>query len=132
VIFKAYPETFRPTDLLSGLEGIFFRLDALKIPRAIVSDHPSQAKLAALNQSTGWACIVDCSSLGALKPLPDGLAIAAQSMNIPVEAVILIGDRQDSDGEMALNAGAQSLIRGIDWQHGEDLADTLFSRLEQA
>jgi HAD superfamily hydrolase (TIGR01549 family) len=130
VIFQAYPNTFRPTDLLRGLPELFARLDALGIPRAIVSDHPSPAKLAALEQTDGWACIVDCSSLGALKPLPDGLQQAAQQMDIPVEAIILVGDRQDSDGEMAENAGTRALIRGVDWRFGQDLSDTLFSILD--
>lgn len=130
VIFQAYPETFRASDLLVGLQALFDRLDAAKIPRAVVSDHPSKDKLKGLAQTTGWACIVDCSAIGALKPLPDGLEIAAKSMGFQAHEMLLIGDRQESDGEMAQNAGAQALIRGIDWHNGKDLAEIIFSRLE--
>jgi FMN phosphatase YigB (HAD superfamily) len=130
VIFEAYPATFRPTDLLPGLLPLFERLDAAGIPRAIVSDHPSQAKLEGLGQLDGWACRVDCSAIGALKPLPDGLQAAATSMGFPLAEMLLIGDRQDSDGQMALNAGAQALVRGQDWQTGEELSEKVFALLE--
>jgi HAD superfamily hydrolase (TIGR01549 family) len=130
VIFQAYPNTFRASDLLVGLQELFDRLDAVKIPRAVVSDHPSQAKLNGLAQTTGWACVVDCSAIGALKPLPDGLEKAANSMGFRAHDMLLIGDRQDSDGEMAKNAGAQALIRGVDWHNGKDLAEIIFSLLE--
>jgi len=132
VIFEAYPATFRETDLLPGLLDLFAQLDAAGIPRAIVSDHPAQAKLAGLGQSEGWACIVDCSAMGALKPLPDGLEHAAKAMAIPLSAVLLIGDRQDSDGEMAVNAGAHALIRSQDWKNGSDLSEQVMALLGNA
>jgi hypothetical protein len=31
---------------------------------------------------------------------------------------------------MAQNAGAQALIRGVDWHNGKDLAEIIFSLLE--
>ncbi|MEC7239979.1 MAG: HAD family hydrolase [Myxococcota bacterium] len=128
-IFVDYPSTFRPTDLTPGLTGIFRELDRRKIPRAVVSDHPTDDKLRGLNLLEGWLTRIDCSHLGALKPLPDGLQAVAHLLQCSTENLLLIGDREDTDGEMAVAAGAQSLIRGRDWTTGDELAEHLYKIL---
>jgi len=70
----------------------------------------------------GWTTIVDCSALGALKPLPDGLKAASNAMSIPPEKLVHIGDRQDTDGLMAGALGAGFLLRGQSWNSIAELA----------
>ena len=129
-IFVDYPATFQPADLLPGLQEIFERLDRDGIPRAVVSDHPTDDKLRGLGQLDGWVGRFDCSALGALKPLPDGLNEVARLLNCTTAELVLVGDREDTDGEMAAAAGAISLIRGRDWTNGKDLAPLLDQHLD--
>jgi len=131
VIFETYPSKFAPSDLLPGLQALFDEIDQRGILRAVVSDHPVEKKLAGLAQSAGWACRIDCSALGAMKPLPDGLFKAAEAMHLKVEDLILIGDRENTDGEMAANAGIPALIRHRDWDNVADLKTSLLGILEQ-
>ena len=128
-IFVDYPSTFRPTDLTPGLTNIFHELDRREIPRAVVSDHPTDDKLRGLNLLEGWFSRVDCSHLGALKPLPDGLQVVANMLECSTEHLLLVGDREDTDGEMAAAAGAESLIRGRDWTTGAELAEQIYQIL---
>jgi len=131
VIFEEYPATFSPKDLLPGLSDLFDELDRRGMYRAVVSDHPTDAKLRGLGQLEGWTCRVDCSGLGALKPLPDGLEVVAEHLECSPSELMLIGDRMDTDWEMAKAAGALSLIRGSDWSTGKELADLVLHHLDQ-
>ena len=124
-VWEGYPESFRPGDLLEGFPALFEAIDARGWPRAIVSDHPSLRKLERMEIETGWQAIVDCSGMGALKPLPDGLLVAAEAMDTAPEDVVLIGDRQSTDGGMAEAAGARFLLRGRDWHKPADLWEPL-------
>ena len=132
VIFEAYPATFSPKDVLPGIRELIEELDCLNIPRAVVSDHPTEAKLQGLGLIDGWACCVDCSALGALKPLPDGLQKAAHALGLESKHLVLIGDRIDTDAEMAETAGATCLIRERDWSTGKDLAPKVLQLLSES
>ena len=125
VVFEIYPATFSPQDLLPGLLELFAWIDDNEIPRSVVSDHPTDKKLHGLGQTEGWQCTIDCSDLGALKPLPDGLEKAARLMGVNPNEVLMIGDRDDTDGQMALHVGAPCLIRGTDWTTGSDLQQAI-------
>ena len=129
-IFEDYPATFKPSDIIPGLPEIFSHLDRHRIPRAVVSDHPTDDKLRGLQILEGWVTRIDCSALGALKPLPDGLQEVARLLNCSTEELVLVGDREDTDGEMATAAGATCLIRGRDWTDGHDLAPELYRHLD--
>jgi len=131
VIFETYPSKFEPKHLLPGLQELFEELDQRNILRAVVSDHPVEKKLAGLAQSAGWACRIDCSALGAMKPLPDGLFKAADTMGLNVKELVLIGDRENTDGEMASAAGIPALIRHRDWHSAADLQTSLLQMIAQ-
>jgi FMN phosphatase YigB (HAD superfamily) len=76
---------------------------------ALVSDYPARCKLAAMGLSDGFFDeVVACGEPGGpngLKPLPDGLFIAAERLQIPSADCLVIGDRWDADGEAAGRAG---------------------------
>jgi len=124
-IHSAWPQSFHPGTPFPGVREVLDALDEQGLPRAIVSDHPGQAKLEAMNLAAGWCAVVDCSSLGALKPLPDGLNVAAEALGVPPADIVHVGDRDDCDGGMARAAGAQLLLRGVDWSHWSDLSTAL-------
>lgn len=78
---------------------------------ALVSDYPLRTKLRALDgvsQVPRFDVIVASGERDgptSLKPAPDGYLAAAQALNIPPQACLVIGDRADADGAAAKAAG---------------------------
>jgi HAD superfamily hydrolase (TIGR01549 family) len=75
---------------------------------ALVSDYPAREKLSALGLSGAFDAVIACGEPGGpcrLKPHPDGYLAAARSLEISPELCLVIGDREDADGEAARAAG---------------------------
>lgn len=80
-----------------------FRLMNMKI--AVVSDYPIEEKLKALELI---ADVMVCSTdkdVNSFKPDPKGFIVASEKMDVLPENCIVIGDRDDKDGEGARLAG---------------------------
>lgn len=87
-------------------------IDACKkagIRIVVLSDYGhTHAKLHALNISpTLFDWVVAAPELGGLKPARELLYIIAERMGVRCEDCCVVGDREDTDGEMARTAGAQ-------------------------
>ena len=89
---------------------LFHNLIINGIATGVFSDYPATAKLAALGLFP--QCIVSATdkNVGKLKPNPQGLLIAADTLGVAVENCLLIGDRDDRDGECARQARMPYLI----------------------
>lgn len=75
---------------------------------ALVSDYPARVKLAALGAASLFDVVVASGEPGGpvrLKPDPQGYLLAAQRLGVPPAACLVIGDRDDADGEAARRAG---------------------------
>ncbi|RME23854.1 MAG: HAD family hydrolase [Deltaproteobacteria bacterium] len=107
-IDRRWPAAFRHARPPRGVRALVEACDRARIPRVVVSDHPALDKLAAMGLG-GWAAVVSCRALGALKPLPDGLHAAAAQLGVPVRRILHVGDRPETDGAMAAAAGAAFL-----------------------
>jgi FMN phosphatase YigB (HAD superfamily) len=96
--------TFRRQALLAEIEA--FRGDGGRT--ALVSDYPARRKLEALGASALFDAVVASGEPGGprrLKPHPDGLLRAAAALEVDPSACLVIGDRDDADGEAARAAG---------------------------
>jgi HAD superfamily hydrolase (TIGR01549 family) len=82
---------------------------------ALVSDYPATAKLAGLGVTGLFDVVVASGEEGgpeALKPDPAGYLLAAQRLEIAPGRCLVIGDREDADGEAARRAAmAFRLVR---------------------
>jgi len=86
-------------------------LEAASIKLAAFSDYPAEEKLKVLgfpNMLT--VCSVD-KEVNCLKPDPKGLLFAARKLSVPVDACLLIGDRDNRDGECARRIDMPYLIK---------------------
>jgi HAD superfamily hydrolase (TIGR01549 family) len=75
---------------------------------ALVSDYPARLKLTALGAAALFDVVVASGEPGGprrLKPDPHGYLLAAQRLGVPPAACLVIGDRDDADGEAARRAG---------------------------
>lgn len=75
---------------------------------ALVSDYPARSKLTALGAANLFDVIIASGEhprLKRLKPCPDGFLLAAQKLGVTASECLVIGDRNDADGEAARAAG---------------------------
>jgi HAD superfamily hydrolase (TIGR01549 family) len=75
---------------------------------ALVSDYPARRKLEALGASALFDAVVASGEPGGprrLKPHPDGYLRAAELLEVEPVSCLVIGDRDDADGEAARAAG---------------------------
>jgi FMN phosphatase YigB (HAD superfamily) len=75
---------------------------------ALVSDYPARAKLAALGMTALFEVVVAAGEPGgppSLKPSPAGYLAAAERLGVAAQECLVIGDREDADGEAARRAG---------------------------
>jgi HAD superfamily hydrolase (TIGR01549 family) len=82
---------------------------------ALVSDYPASHKLQSLQLSDLFEVVIangEADGPGRLKPWPDGFLRAAQKLAVEPAECLVLGDRQDADGQAAERAGmAFRLIR---------------------
>lgn len=126
-VYGPWPASFSPAMILPGLTGLLHALDLERIPRAILSDHPADTKLARMGLD-GWAAVVDCEAVGAFKPSPLGLRALARRLAVEPAEILHIGDRVDTDAAMADAAGTVCLVRGRDFDSADQLGRLLFGR----
>lgn len=102
---------FRRASLLAEIAG--FRAGGGRT--ALVSDYPAREKLKALDAESLFEVVVASGEAGGpprLKPSPDGYLAAARALGVEPVRCLVIGDRDDADGEAARRAGmAFRLIR---------------------
>lgn len=94
----------RREELISEIEA--FRAAGGKT--ALVSDYPARSKLEAMELSSLFDRVVangEHPKLTRLKPAPDAFQIAAAELGAQAEECLVIGDREDADGEAARRAG---------------------------
>jgi HAD superfamily hydrolase (TIGR01549 family) len=75
---------------------------------ALVSDYPASIKLARLEASRLFDCVIASGEPGGpplLKPSPAGYLLAAEHLQVPPARCLVIGDRDDADGAAAQRAG---------------------------
>ena len=95
---------------LAGVAELFASLRERGKTIAILSDYPAAAKLAALGLDAHFiACATD-PDINRLKPHPRGIETLLQRAGVNREQCLMIGDRDDRDGEAARRAGVDCLI----------------------
>lgn len=75
---------------------------------ALVSDYPAREKLRAMNVEGLFEVVIASGEAGGpeqLKPAPDGYLTAARALEVEPGDCLVIGDRDDADGEAARAAG---------------------------
>lgn len=77
---------------------------------AVVSDYPASPKLDSMAISGLFDAVVangEHPELTRLKPCPDGFLLAAAALKVSPSDCLVIGDRDDADGEAARRAGME-------------------------
>ncbi len=86
---------------------LFVLLKARGIPAVVYSDYGAvEEKLQALGFKLSWTDRIYCApAFGGLKPDPAGFLSIARELGVPPGRVLVVGDRDDTDGEGARRSG---------------------------
>ncbi len=94
-----------------GVRRFFAHLRAAGIRIAVLSDYAAADKLAALGLEASLIVSGIDPDVDRLKPHPAGLEAVLGRLDAPRERCLMIGDRDDRDGECARRAGVACLLR---------------------
>lgn len=109
--------------------GLFIaKLHQHGIRTGVFSDYPADDKLAALRIATDIVRDASLPEIDRFKPQPDGFLRVAELLEVPPNRCLIIGDRDDRDGEAARRGGFIFLRKTATDQHQEPFA---FSRYRQ-
>ena len=86
------------------------RLKQLGIEVAVFSDFPAQEKIKAMGLDVGAVYSAHTPEIDQLKPSPKGLLHIANAFEVPPPQCLMVGDRDDRDGEAARRAGMQYYV----------------------
>ncbi len=90
----------------AGLSTILEKLKSSNVKLVLLSDYPYvKERIESLGiDSNLFQLITDSESYGALKPSARVILDIADKLNIPSEKILIVGDRDDTDGEASRQA----------------------------
>ncbi|MBN1758794.1 MAG: HAD family hydrolase [Chitinispirillaceae bacterium] len=90
-----------------GMKPMLEHLHGSGIRLAVLSDyHAVEERLSMLRiPAEYFDPVSSCESAGALKPAPRPFTEIARSWELPADRILVVGDRDDTDGKAAQNAG---------------------------
>jgi FMN phosphatase YigB (HAD superfamily) len=94
-----------------GVAELFERLRQSGRRIAVLSDYPAEGKLRSLGLTADIAVAAEDREVDRLKPHPAGLLRILELLGLPSEGCLLIGDRDERDGECARRAGVGYLLK---------------------
>lgn len=105
------PLPYLATARYEGLVPLFAAIKKQGKILGILSDYKATAKVNALGLSADLIISAQDAEVNVLKPHPKGLEAIASKAGVAMDRAILIGDRDERDGEAARRAGAHYLIK---------------------
>jgi FMN phosphatase YigB (HAD superfamily) len=105
------PLRYLPACRFAGVEQLFGRLRRSGRSIAVLSDYPAGQKLAALDLDADVLVSAVDPEVDRLKPHPAGLEWVLERLGAAADDCLLIGDRDDRDGEVARRVGVTYLLR---------------------
>jgi phosphoglycolate phosphatase/putative hydrolase of the HAD superfamily len=94
-----------------GVLDFYKNLKEASIKMAAFSDYPVVEKLRALGMSEMIAVCTTDQEVNSMKPDTKGLLLVVKKLNVPIDACLFIGDREERDGECARRISMPYLIK---------------------
>lgn len=104
------PLVHLPACRYAGIAELFDYLRSREVRIGVFSDYPAREKLAALQLAADIVRSGEEAAVDRLKPDPKGLRVVAEELGVSVDHCLMIGDRDDKDGECARRASMRYVI----------------------
>ena len=111
--------------LRKGVREFITALESRGIRQVVLSDYYSDAKLRVLGVHESFHTIYAAEEIGHLKPSTVPFEAVLRDQGIQPDEMLHIGDRDDTDGIGARNAGVPTLIIGQDFKRFSALTASL-------
>ena len=108
-----------------GVEALMKWLRARGVVQVAFSDYRPSTKLSALGLDHFFDAVYAGEDIGYLKPAPEPFHAIVRAQDIATNQLLHIGDRTDTDGAGASNAGVQYAVIGSDFDTANELLDAL-------
>lgn len=105
-----FPNKYLAACMYPGTKSFFDKLQSRNIKIAIYSDYKAHDKLKAMDLQADLVVSSTDPEIDRLKPDPTAPLYIANKLGVLPEECLFIGDRQELDGECAINAGMPYLI----------------------
>ena len=105
------PLRYLPTCSFQDSDRFIAELRRLGVRVGIFSDCPAEDKISTLGITVDAAADATMSSIGRLKPDPSGFLAVARILGVHPEQCLVVGDRDERDGEAARRGGFQFLLK---------------------
>lgn len=122
------PLAYIPRYAMPDAASFISKLRNRGIRTGVFSDYPACDKLTVLGIEAEVVCDASAPEIGRLKPHPGGFIRVAELLGVSPHRCLIIGDRDDRDGEAARRAGFK-FLRKI--HAAEQLQPYEFCRYEQ-
>ncbi|WP_207420130.1 HAD family hydrolase [Desertivirga brevis] len=104
------PNQYLPGCVFPGIKELFGILKGMGLKVAIYSDYKAEDKLKAMDLEADLIISSTDPFISRLKPDPKALLYIANKFGLPPSSCLFIGDREELDGQCAMNAGMPYLI----------------------
>ena len=105
-----YPLQYLHRMVYPGIHEFFEELKKAGITVAVLSDYPADEKMQSMGLQADLIISATDTLVNALKPDPAGLRYIAEYFKTDIRDILLIGDRDDTDGEAARRIDMQFII----------------------
>ena len=113
----------------AGVTELLTTVAARGLLQVVLSDYRARYKLEALGLEDRFDSTYEGECMGYVKPSPVGFQRIASDYGIPVESLLHIGDRADTDRVGSRAAGCRCLILGQDFRSFDVLLESFGSFL---
>jgi FMN phosphatase YigB (HAD superfamily) len=130
VMYRRLPAVYSKARPYADVREVLTELSERGIVLAVLSDYPSEDKLAGLGLADlPFEAIISGEAAGALKPHPASFEQLSSQISIEAAQILHVGDREDCDVDGALAAGCQAARFAP--AGGQSRARVVFSRWDQ-
>lgn len=103
-VFK-YPNPYLASYMYPGVKGLFQNLKERGVKIAIYSDYKAVDKISAMGLEADLIVSSTDEIIDRLKPDPKAINYIMNEFNVASDECLFIGDREELDGQCAVNAG---------------------------
>lgn len=105
-----YPNPLLASCIYPGVKELFSKLRERDIKIAIYSDYKAIDKIAAMGLKADLIVSSTDKNIDRFKPDPIGVNFIKNKLKVTSEECLFVGDREELDGQCAINAGVPYLI----------------------
>jgi putative hydrolase of the HAD superfamily len=110
LIYKGWERHFTKITLFPHVQTLLSELRTAGVKLGLLSDFPPQIKLQNLNLGGCWDAVLSSESIGALKPATRPFLELANTLELPPEQILYVGNSRRYDVAGARRAGMKTAL----------------------